>query len=183
MMRCERDAAIVGIVLHRVPRDEIVMVGAGIVPDEDASRIVVYKIVGHGRVADAAQVNALAAIKTLTRNENLPDARAYRSAVSKRLETTVIAGHMIAGNCDVGHVDRQNTLKVGIGHGESADNNVARVHLDTVRKAQGVNDGIRRVLAKQRQRLIHDHVFRVGAVPDAYRVVGSGRGDGGVDRG
>ena len=78
MMRSERDAAIVGVVLDGVPGDEVVVVGSGIVADQDAACVLIDQIIGHRGVCDATQVNAFTAVKTLTGHEGLPDAGAYR---------------------------------------------------------------------------------------------------------
>src|SRR5665213_3779143 len=111
MMRSERDPAIVGIVLDGVPGDEVVVVGTRIVADEDASRIVIHQIIGHGGVDDAAQMNALTAVKTFAANEGRPDAGTYRTSGGERLKIAIISGHMIVGNRDVRRVDHDNTLK------------------------------------------------------------------------
>ena len=66
VMRGDGDPAIERIVLHDVRGDQVVVIGAGVVADQDAARVVMHEVVGHDGMMDAAQVDGFAAVEPLT---------------------------------------------------------------------------------------------------------------------
>lgn len=62
VVRRNRNPAIECVVANHVARDQVVVIRAGVIADENAAGVVLDQVVRHGRVMNAAQMDPLAAV-------------------------------------------------------------------------------------------------------------------------
>ena len=184
-MRGQRNAAIQGVVVHRVAGDHVFRVHPGLIAEQYTAGVQVHFVVRYRHPERAYQVDSLAAVVAFAGfKRGLPGARA-----GGIVEALVVVGDMVTRNQTVGGVGDQNALVIGISDGEAGYQHIGQpaviqsVDIHAVGQPARVDDGGSRPRADQRQRFAHHHVLGILARADIDLVSGGRGRDGGADGG